>query len=233
MSLAISASPIDKAAAVLSHSVPNLIGEKLEYSISLNNISLGRQILTFESVIEHEQREAYVVTFQGQPNLVVRALNYKNNEKYYIDKETFLPFYTYREYSGGFDSGSMESFYRKDKEQIDIVVIEKNVEQRLSLPINEPFQGETTLILFSRFVDLSKRPMVEVFSSAGLNYIQLSSGAREKITVPAGNFESEVAILSPDIGKVWLSQDIFRIPLKIILNTNAGKLEMKLLSISR
>ncbi len=225
--------PLNKAANIINQPLPNLVGETLAYSISLNNISLGQQIITFESIINYEGRLAYVVTFNCQPNLMMKALNYKNNEKYYLDTETLLPLFIFREYSGGFDKGSMEFIFREKTSEVDVFVREKASERRFSTSVTEPFQGETTFILFSRYVDLKKMPVIEIISSTGKNYFQLYYGNEEKITVPAGSFQAELALINPDVGKIWLSKDIYRVPLKIILNINAGRLVMHLLSVKR
>lgn len=225
--------PFNKAVNIINQPLPDLVGETLAYSISLNNISLGQQILTFESIINYQGRSAYVVTFNSQPNLMMKALNYKNNEKYYLDAETLLPLYIFREYSGGFDKGSMEFYFREKTCEVDVFITEKASERRFSTSVTEPFQGETTFILFSRFVDLKKTPLIEIISSTGKNYFQLFSGHEEKVTVPAGSFQAELALINFDAGRIWLSKDIFRVPLKIILNINAGRLEMHLLSIKR
>ncbi len=225
--------PLNKAVNIINQPLPNLVGETLAYSISLNNISLGQQILTFESIISYEGRSVYVVKFNCRPNLMMKALNYRNNEKYYLDTETLLPLYIFREYSGGFNKGSMEFFFREKTSEVDVFITEKASERRFSTSVTEPFQGETTFILFSRFVDLKKTPLIEIISSTGKNYFQLFSGCEEKITVPAGSFQAELALINSDAGKIWLSKDIFRVPLKIILNINAGCLEMNLLSIKR
>lgn len=88
-------------------------------------------------------------------------------------------------------------------------------------------------MLFARFADVSKYPVIDVFSGVGTQYLQLLPGKDEKVTVPAGTFDTEVVLISPEIGKVWVSKDRYRIPVKIVLDTNAGLLEMNLISETR
>lgn len=233
ISSSLRASPFIKTNDIFIPPTTDILGERLEYSISLNNISLGRQVITFESTINYEGRQCYVVSFKSQPNLGLKVLNYRNDELFYLDKETFLPLYTKREYGAAFSSGLMETYFRLKTNEIDISVSEKDNNRRFSVTVTEPFQGETTLILFSRYVDFSNSPVIEVFSSTGINYMQLTKGGQEEIKVPYGRFLADVLIITPDVGSVWFSSDSQRLPLKIILNIKAGKLEMNLLKVSK
>lgn len=232
LSQVVSASPFTKTEAIFVRPAFNLVGERLEFSTHLRGLPVGRQVLEFESTKDYQERTVYVVTFKGFPNLMLRAINYTNDEVYYLDTETFLPLYTSRTYSAGFSSGFMETFFLEGRNEVEVEVTE-NETRGFTSQVTEPFQGETTLILFSRFADATKKPLIEVFSGSGIQYLQLLPGGFEEVTVGAGTFKAEVVLISPEIGKVWLSNDKYRIPLKIVLETNAGELELNLISATR
>ena len=228
----LSAAPFEKAQEIYLKPGFDLVGEKLEYATSLRGLPVGRQVVEFESRTPYMGREVYVVSFKGYPNLVLKAVNYSNNEVFYLDTETFLPLYTSRTYSAGFSSGFMESFFLADSSEIKVQVTESEP-RSFTAKVEDPFHGETTLVLFARFADVSKYPVIDVFSGVGTQYLQLLPGKDEKVTVPAGTFDTEVVLISPEIGKVWVSKDRYRIPVKIVLDTNAGLLEMNLISETR
>lgn len=227
------ASPLNKASAIIKNPLPDLQGETLTYSVMLNKISLGKQELKVESIINYKGRPTYVVNFAGIPNIMLKALNYKSSEVYYLDQATLLPFFISRDYGAGFAEGHMEASYLVEENVINVVVNEGNKEQKYSWSALEAFQGETSIVFFSRFIDLKAKPKVALISNVGIKYIQLEAGKTEKIKVPAGEFNADTVIINPDLGKVWLTKDRYRIPLKIVLNLNAGLLEMKLQSILR
>ena len=227
------ASPLNKATAIIKTPLPDLQGEVLTYSVTLNKISLGKQELKVESIINYNNRPTYVVSFAGIPNIMLKALNYKSTEIYYLDQATLLPLFIARDYSAGFAKGNMEASYLVEENVINVVVNEGNKEQKYSWSAVEAFQGETSIVFFSRFINVEAKPRVALISNVGVSYVQLEAGKTEKIKVPAGEFNTDTVIINPDLGKVWLTKDQYRIPLKIVLNLNAGLLEMELQSILR
>ncbi|MFC1599391.1 DUF3108 domain-containing protein [Candidatus Omnitrophota bacterium] len=184
-------------------------GEKLIYNIHYRGLKLGQAVLTFHGEVEFENSFAYFITFNTD------TLYFKDLEKIYASKETFLPLKIERKFKqlAGTTTRITEDY---DQQKYKVVISKKGLifSNKITLDKSSVIHNAILLSYYYR----TRNTLVQeekMLVNLPTREFQLIFKGKQPISTPLG--ENIAYLFEADSSKFrfWLKDDAKRLPLKI------------------
>jgi hypothetical protein len=202
---------------------PIIKGEVLVYSakIGLFPFSAGKQSLEVVENTEVAGHNVYHLKAVAETNgIFSKIYNFRNHEESYVTKDQFYPIlYTKKIRDRGYRANYRVVFDLKGKAE----VVKNN--KRKELCVVSGIQDELSMIYLvrSKKVNVGKRYKFPVLIGEKVYDVVLEVVRREKRKTDIGKFNT--LLLETTNGyKLWLTDDSFRIPVRIEVKTKIGTL---------
>ena len=187
---------------------PERVGEKIIYDVMLGNIRIGKAIFHYQSKSDLNLKPANLFTFQ------TKLLRFKDNEKIYCAPVTFLPLRVEREIFAWPKYEKITEVYDQEKFTLDIVKIESGKEHKLVFKKDSAIHNAILLpYLVRQIPDLAVGWNFQ--ANLPTQQFKIELAGIEDIKVVAGAFKAYHFKSTPERFEIWISNDEYRIPLKI------------------
>jgi hypothetical protein len=216
-------------------STPYVVGERANYDISWSNfIVAGELTLQTKERVKFEGREAFHVSAQAESVGLVKALNYRLNDKYesYVDASSLLPF-----------RGTKISHHGKRVAQSSFVVDQNGHTATLSdgkaLELPKDTYDMASVLFAIR--GISQAPgaskSLNVIDDGKVYPIRVEAEGREKVYTRAATYDAfRIAVKMIEGGKasdahkirIYLTRDSQRVPVLITAEPPWGQIRIEL-----
>lgn len=185
-----------------------LKGERIDYSIKLRGVGIGRASLVYQGVVNLGGRKARKVVFSTD------TFNFKDKETIYADVETFLPLRIERE----INNWGRKMYITEDYDQANnTVTITKNKKGRISSRrITQDGNLQNVILLTYLYRKSGDFTMNKHFPvTLPLRKMVMRVEKQEKIKTPYGTFMSYLVNSSPRGQRIWFGTTSKALPLQI------------------
>jgi hypothetical protein len=183
---------------------PARTGERIEYDVKLGAIKLGRSVFRQVESSRLGETQADVFIFE------TKLFHFSDTEKIYGDPISFLPLRVERDIYSWPKKETITEEYDQKAFLVRLTGNGSNQEIKSSGPLQNAI-----LLPFS----LREYPVLEPGWSAKVNLptqkFTITLAGKEKVRVPAGEFETYHFKSDPDKFEIWVTADASRIPVKI------------------
>ncbi len=187
---------------------PERVGEKIIYNVMLGNIRIGKAIFHYQAKSDLNLKPANLFTFE------TRLMRFKDNEKIYSAPGTFLPLRVEREIFAWPKYEKITEVYDQEKFTLDIVKTESGREHKLVFKKGSAIHNAILLpYLIRQIPDLALGWSFQ--ANLPTQQFKIELVGIEEIKVVAGTFKAYHFKSTPERFEIWISDDEYRIPLKI------------------
>jgi len=216
-------------------SVPYVVGEQINYDISWSNfIVAGELTLQTKERLKFDGRDAFHVSAQAESVGLVKALNYRLNDKYesYIDASSLLPF-----------RGTKVSHHGKRVVQTSFVVDQNGHTAKLadgrSVELPKDTYDMASVLFAIREINQSPgaSKTLNVIEDGKLYPIRVEAEAREKVYTRAATYDAfRIAVKMIEEGRpndshkirIYLTRDLQRVPVLITAEPPWGQVRIEM-----
>lgn len=193
---------------VVKPKFPERVGEKIIYDVMLGNIKIGKAIFHYQSKLDLNLKPANLFAFE------TRLMRFKDNEKIYSAPGTFLPLRVEREIFAWPKYEKITEVYDQGKFTLDIVKTESGREQKLVFKKDSAIHNAILLpYLIRQIPDLALGWSFQ--ANLPTQQFKIELVGIDQIKVVAGTFKAYHFKSAPERFEIWISDDEYRIPLKI------------------
>lgn len=194
---------------------PRQSGERVVYEIYLGKVPLGRAVFTDLPDVSLGGRTSTVVSFE------TRLARFYDREKIYSDPATYLPLRIERFVTTWPTAETIIEEYDQNKFSVTITKKKGAKEERMVIKKNDVINNAIILPFFIRSTARLDIGYNFVARLPTREYtIRLVS--KEEVEVPAGRFVAYKFESTPRQFEIWISDDQYRIPLKIKGSSGLG-----------
>lgn len=199
------------------------VGEKLIYKIKILNVSAGTQILHVMGINQINSKETYKILYELKTSEFLNRF-YKLHDIIYVnmDKQTFHPIQIEKIIKEGkYENHVLAKFNFEEKK---VYVKEKNKEFTKDLL---PSTFDFVSIVYhmrNQNLKIGKKFRIGMFGGKEVTSNIITVIGKEKVKIPLGYFETIVIVQKPEALKIWFTDDINCIPVKIEVELKYGHL---------
>ena len=187
---------------------PERVGEKIIYDVMLGRVRVGKAIFHYQAKSKLNLQPADFFTFE------TKMLRFKDNEKIYSSPGTFLPLRVEREIFAWPKYEKITEVYDQAKFTLDIGKIESGREKKLVFKKGSVIHNAILLpYLVRQIPDLAVGWNFQ--ANLPTQQFKIELVGIEEINSAAGLFKAYHFKSTPEKFEIWISDDKYRVPLKI------------------
>ena len=220
----------------LAEKLPFSVGEKLEYSAKFNFIPAGKAFLTVVSIDTVNSLPAYHVRYEAQTGPIAdKIYKIRDNIDSWLDEKEF---FTHQQTKNIREGKYRFTSHTQIMYDHSIAIVNND-----TIPIQGRLYDPYSLFYYFRTLELIPEETIDltVFDNKSLTEFQMIITSKEQVSVPAGTFdcmvvrpfrEGKTLLKNEGDMTIWFSNDIYKIPVQIILKIKYGTMIMKLKTIN-
>ena len=220
----------------LAEKLPFSVGEKLEYSAKFNFIPAGKAFLTVVSIDTVNSLPAYHVRYEAQTGPIAdKIYKIRDNIDSWLDEKEF---FTHQQTKNIREGKYRFTSHTQIMYDHSIAIVNND-----TIPIQSRLYDPYSLFYYFRPLELIPQETIDltVFDNKSLTEFQMIITSKEQVSVPAGTFdcmvvrpfrEGKTLLKNEGDMTIWFSNDIYKIPVQIILKIKYGTMVMKLKTIN-
>ena len=188
--------------------LPFSSGEEIQYDIQKFGLKAGKAILRFEGTVQLEGRDVYLIVFTAQ------AMNFYDEERIYLDPESFLPRQVERNLNIFGKKEQIEEAYNQQSGEIVLTKRVGGKETRQTLKKEGPVENIYGFIYrYRRDGDFNAGDNINIVLPTKDMSFQLEG--KQKISVGRKVYDAYIMESSPKQYRVWFDNSPQKIPLRI------------------
>ncbi len=220
----------------VAEKLPFSVGERLEYSAKFNFIPAGKAFLTVISIDTVNSLPAYHVRYEAQTGPIAdKIYKIRDNIDSWLDEKEF---FTHQQTKNIREGKYRFTSHTQIMYDHSIAIVNNDtisIQSRLYDPYSLFYYFRTLELIPEETIDLT------VFDNKSLTEFQMIITSKEQVSVPAGTFdcmvvrpfrEGKTLLKNEGDMTIWFSNDIYKIPVQIILKIKYGTMVMKLKTIN-
>ena len=220
----------------LAEKLPFSVGERLEYSAKFNFIPAGKAFLTVVSIDTVNSFPAYHVRYEAQTGPIAdKIYKIRDNVDSWLDEKEF---FTHQQTKNIREGKYRFTSHTQIMYDHSIAIVNND-----TIPIQSRLYDPYSLFYYFRTLELIPEETIDltVFDNKSLTEFQMIITSKEQVSVPAGTFdcmvvrpfrEGKTLLKNEGDMTIWFSNDIYKIPVQIILKIKYGTMVMKLKTIN-
>ena len=189
-------------------SLPFMPGEEIQYDIQKFGIKAGKAILRFEGTTTLDGHDVYLIVF------IAQAMNFYDEERIYVDAESFLPLKVERTLNIFGKKERIEEVYDHETGQIFLTKYVGEKETRQTLEKESGVENIYGFIYrYRRDGDFSVGDSIDIALPTKDMSFQLEG--KQKISVGKKVYDAYIMESNPRQYRVWFDKSPQKIPLRI------------------